>query len=81
MEEEGVFQDLFERVVVRVAQGVLVAIDAGGVARGERGQDVQAEGAAVAFVAVFGGGHGVGGVMRGEGEQLRGRDAGGFVND
>ena len=81
VEEEGVFQKLFERVVVRVAQRLLVAVDAGGVAGDEHGQDVQAEAAAVAFVAVFGGGDGVGGIMRGESEQLGGRNAGGFVDD
>ena len=81
VEEEGAFQELFERVVVRVAQGVLVAVHAGGITRQQCGQDVQAEAAAVAFVAVFGGGEGVGGIMRGEGEQLGGRNAGGFVDD
>ena len=81
VEEEGAFQELFERVVVRVAQGVLVAVHAGGITRQQCGQDVQAEGAAVAFVAIFGGGYGVGGVVRGEGEQLCGRGAGGFVDD
>ena len=48
VEKEGVFQKLFDRVVVRVAQRLLVAVDAGGVAGDERGQDVQAEAAAVA---------------------------------
>ena len=58
-----------------------MTVHAGGIAGDERRQDVQAEAAAVAFVAVFGSGEGVGGVVRGEGEQLGGRNAGGFVND